>query len=188
MIESYVQAFFDRPPVVLKRQLRAYSLGHDFILDAAGNPYASGVGPFGVDDFLLAVHVCTLTFAEAVEFYRNPTTLDAAKWAEECGAVDWAEEARAFMEYLKAGRSVPPRKVSQDAKPHKAPWQLCVAAAVCGQEAMTPERMGRIMDMPVREAILWNAVRRETLGDDSLLSEEEHAIIQMGKAIANGTS
>jgi hypothetical protein len=53
---------------------------------------------------------------------------------------------------------------------------------------MTPERMGRIMDMPVREAILWNAVRRETLGDDSLLSEEEHAIIQMGKAIANGTS
>jgi len=184
MLAQYVQAFYNRPPVVLNRQLRAYALGHDFLLDASGNPFAIGGEAVTMEHFPVAVHVCTLSFREAVEFARNPASLDVDKWAEECAGLDMRQEAERFTEYLTQGRTVPPRKISQGSQPHRVPWQLVVASAICGSGPMTPNRMAEIMDMPVAEALVWNAARRESLGDDSAASEEEWQIVQMGKQLA----
>ena len=185
MLPHYAQAFYQSPPVVFNRQLRRYSLGHDFLLDAAGNPLVCGGIP-SIDDLTLAVHVCGLGFREALDFARNPKTEEFQAWAHSCVKLDFKAEIAKFWDYLSDGRTVPPRKVSTDSKPHKCPWQLVVAAAICGSESMTPGRMSEIMDMPLSEALVWNAARRESLGDDTLASEEEWQIVQMGKQLAKG--
>jgi len=183
MLPHYVQAFYSSPPTVLNRQLRRYSLGHDFLLDAAGNPLVCGGIPT-IDDLTLAVHLCGLTFSEALEFSRNPNAEGLQDWARACAGLDFKAEIAKFWDYLADGRTVPPRKISADSKPHKCPWQLVVAAALCGNECMTPERMANVMDTPVSEALVWLAARRESMGDDSLASEEEWQIVQMGKQLA----
>lgn len=183
MLPHYAQAFFSSPPVILGRQLRRYSLGHDFLLDAADNPLVVGGIP-NIGDLTLAVHLCGLTFADALEFARNPKPEAFHDWARDCASMDFKEEMARFWDYLADGRTVPPRKISADSKPHKCPWQLVVAAALCGSECMTPERMAVVMDTPVSEALVWLAARRESMGDDSLASEEEWNIVQIGKQLA----
>jgi hypothetical protein len=61
---TFLDGLLARPPVVLGRTLRPFTIGHSLILQALGHPLIRGE-PLSPFDCLQAIHVCTRTFAEA---------------------------------------------------------------------------------------------------------------------------
>lgn len=180
MLDSYVQAFFPPPAVVLNRPLRAFSLGHSFILDALQNPFETG-GKHTAADLAQFVWVCSRPFAEAVNALSNADGdqwPDVQQWGEEAGAtLDFAEESAKAIAYQSNALSVPPRWSDPGAGKSsgpKVPWQLAVFQTIRGESAITPEVERAIWDMPIGRAISYAAAASWASGlDNSLMSEEE---------------
>ena len=182
MLGNYVQAFFPPPAVVLNRRLRAFSLGHSFILDALGNPFEAG-GKHTAADLAQFVWVCSRPFSEAVNALSSATSGEPESWppekawGEECGeSLDFAAESDKAIDYQAAALAVPKRwrdiGAGKSSGP-KVPWQLAVFQTIRGESAITPEVEAAIWDMPIGRATSYAAAAAWASGDDSLMSEAE---------------
>lgn len=177
MIDTYIQAFFPAPAVVLKRPLRAFSLGHSFVLDSLANPFEVG-GPHTARDLAQFVWVCERTFAECINALSRGDVgaEEIERWGAECSAVDFAEESSKAIDYQRGAIAIP-RRWTEDGQGKttgpKVPWQLAVFQAIRGESAITPDVENAIWDMPIGRATSYAAATAWASGDQSFVSEEE---------------
>lgn len=102
-MDAWTQALFARPPLMLGRRLRPFSLSHALLLRATGNPYAYVGAPATVRDLFAAVAICSRGHAENAEAYRRgvrPSVL--AAWRRQWRRVEFAVADASFREYIAA--------------------------------------------------------------------------------------
>jgi hypothetical protein len=181
MLAQYVQAFTGSPPEILHRRLIPFSVGHAYLLEAAGNGFAPTANGGSIDDLVVAVQVCTRSFRDAVRFLQGVEFFDADAWAKECADCSLEFEAEKFRAYTDAALTIPPRWKKKEQGQCRAPWPLQILAGLAGEAAMTRATVDDLMNTPLAEAFALLAARQSWQGDDSLMTEEEIDAIAMLK-------
>ena len=177
MLPVYAAAFLPpSPPTILGVRLRPFSLGHAFILDAAGNGYAPGVdGDGSVGELLVALRVCSLDWTAAREFCREGMDPEAVKaWADACNAESLTSAAGALRSHVVGSLTIPKRWKKDGAESKaRVPWPLQCLAALLDGGPMTPANVEAAWNTHVGEAFCLIAGRGAYQGDDSIMSEED---------------
>lgn len=178
MQDVFKAAILPDGPDVLRVRLRPLSLAHVYILMSVDNPFAIGGSPH-LGHLAFAVQICTRTFDENQEWFRSPSLVsDVEKWAEKCRDLDFPQERDKFEAYMKASTLLPQRWKKKDkiGAAVKHPWPLVIAVAMFKHVGET-----RAWDMPLPLAMSYWSALGELNGDDSLMTEQEQAIIESAK-------
>ncbi|MFH1605625.1 MAG: hypothetical protein ABIH03_17165, partial [Pseudomonadota bacterium] len=131
MSSAWYQALMATAPRICGRRLLPFSLGHRFILRQRGSPYVCG-GVAGWEDLLLAVQLCSRTFADCRSWLAGGArprllTLWAARWSRS----DFAVADGDFRRYVDKFTRVPGHGGSPDgARRLSAPSEWHFALAV----------------------------------------------------------
>jgi len=152
--------------------LKPLSLGHAWILEAGDNAFFAGRDIL-TEDVLMGVRICARTFEENREAFRYPQAeIEAARaWMESNKDSDLSAEADIFGQYVAQHTICAERWQGKDDKRPKHPWPLLVGVALLRCGVADPWNM----DLPLALS-LWSA-SRELDGDESLVSEDEAAVI-----------
>lgn len=176
MLDTYVQAFFPPPATVLKKQLRTFSLGHSFILEAIRNPFEVG-GIYTIKELVQFVWVCSRTFDEAVSALANDDICkeELHEWHGQISGINFLDECTKAEEYKAAALAIPQRWKSDSESGRRTviPWQIAVFQSVRGDGAVSTEIESNIWNMPLGRAIAYSTARAWANGDDSFVSEED---------------
>lgn len=184
MLDCYASSFTIAPPVILGRRLLPFSIGHSYLLEAAGNGYALDGDGGDVGSLAVAVLVCSSGFKDGLKILQGFTPIEN-DWIESCAGLDLAEEARRFREYTTAALTAPKRWQRDGGQPVKCPWQLAMLASMLGDGVATPANVEAIFDMPLSWAFSINAARQAWQGDQSLWTEDDEKGIEILKELEN---
>lgn len=108
---EWAEAAFPPDVTVLKLRLRPYSCGHELTLSQAGSPFLTGAREPTFLDLMLAVLVCSQTFAEGRKILqqRSGGGMAVSLWGLLARRTrdKFAEETK-FIDYLTRGTWSPP--------------------------------------------------------------------------------
>lgn len=109
-----VKHLFPPRTQVLGVQLRPFSLGHFLTLQCIGSPFVVG-GDFKPLELIRAVYVCTLTFAQCLEFVdtQDEHAGAFAKWIQTLGPIDAVAKTEIFIRYLEEGQKIPNYEIQE---------------------------------------------------------------------------
>lgn len=157
---SWVQAVGYAPPVVLGKQLQAFSAFHVLMLDAVASPFFRGGAP-DTHDLLLAVHVCSSTWASRASVVTDLSSV--TDWGQGQLNVDWPAEMSAFEKYISESWLIPDKWELGDGEKAKAngayhlavfamrflglaeaeAWNCPVSRLVCYRETYSEQETGK---------------------------------------------
>jgi hypothetical protein len=180
---SWVQAVGYAPPVVLGKQLQAFSAFHVLMLDAVASPFFRGGAP-DTHDLLLAVHICSSTWASRASVVTDLSSV--TDWGQGQSKVDWPAEMRAFETYISESWLIPD-KWETTGEREKAKANGAYHLAVFAMRFLgLPE--AEAWDCPVSRLVCYRETYSEQETGKSLLkTEDELAGIEKLKAEAAAT-
>jgi len=99
------------PGRVLRKNLRDFSLGHAYLLEALESPFMVG-GKVGLGDLAVAVLLCSKSFQDARKYLMLPPPLmmkQANRWGWWCRlwGLDFKDEEEKFKDYMRAYTEMP---------------------------------------------------------------------------------
>jgi len=101
---AWIQAAIYDPPEVLGQKLKLLSPYHVLMLDSIQSPFMVG-GKYDLHDMVLAVHVCSTSWADRYSVFSTPAALK--RWGRKQGKCDWKIEAETFKLYLSESWTIP---------------------------------------------------------------------------------
>lgn len=182
MLTEFQQAVLAEPPILLKRQLLPFSIGHYFLLDALNSPFIES-GQVTLADCLLLIGVCSRNFMDAVAFVQSlsdPTTKQLfASWGTDCGVVNVAELAKTIELYLKHFGSAPDFWEEDDSKPARLPLCLVLTTALMGKLHFNHDAA---WNFPLGQAI-WYAVATAEDAGERVVTDDEASLLEKAKGL-----
>ena len=190
MLPVYIEAFTLTPPEILHRRLFPFSIGHAFLLEAAGSGYSLDGQGGDIGELAIAVEVCTRNFRDGLAFLTTGAAINADEWAATCAGLDFAAEAARFRNYQGACLTIPKRWEKGKRGACRVPWQLQLVAGLAGEAALDRATVARLMDSPLSESFVLLTARQAWNGDESIFSEEDQRGLEILTELekANGTS
>ena len=179
MLDEFAKAFTAQPVTVLGVRLRPFSFGHAYILEAGKNPVVSSGEPVTIEHLCEAVLICSRSFRDGIELVNGGPVGNAEEWAREIASMDLAEEFAKFMGYMRDYHTAPRRWKTGKESVTRAPWMLQHVAGLLGDAPMVGQALDDAMNTPICEGVAMNAARNAWHGDESLISEQELAWIEM---------
>lgn len=181
MQTAWIQACLYQPPVVLGRQLQPFSSFHALALDAVDSPFWHGGIP-SVDDLILAVHICALTWETRSAVFGDFRRL--MKWGRRQRKADRAAELEAFRRYLNESNVYPARWKTGESSNIKASGFFHLVAFAMHRMNMTE---AQAWDCCMARLVCYSeAYREQETGKSDLISDDEMKGIEMLKGAANG--
>ena len=163
MQDVFKNALYHKEPTVLGRRLLPLSLAHIYALMAIDSPYTDG-GPKSLIDLSVAVMICSRTWEEGQEFFRQSNLLRVCKaWGKTCGKMKFGEEQSKFIRYLDEYTQFPDRLQDVGATPCRHPWPLLVVQTILGKVTES-----RAWNMPLPLAVSYWSAEAELNGDETL--------------------
>jgi len=195
MLPCYALAFLGEPPTVMGRGLLPYSIGHDFLLDAIGNPVSAGKN-YTVPDAALFAMICSMNFADGVAFLRDAPDAESRmrRFGERSTRFDWTSECQKIQDYHKSAYdAIPPRwQKDRESAVLRVPLPLAFFQILRGSAAITPALEAQLWDTPFSKAAIYAAAAGWAKGDDTLMTERDVELIDRlqdlppPRKIANG--
>lgn len=186
MQEAYQKAFLAVPPEVLGRQLLPFSLGHSLLLDIFESPFSRG-GEITGEELIFAVWICTRPFRDALDQLQRQTMVkECIRWGRKCRKLDLNVAAQRFDDYVSESSVTPKRWEKPGAGGSaRVPWQIAMFWNLCGSSVNED-----LWDLPLGRVITYNAARLAQMGDESLMSEEELAVVESSEVseVSDGES
>jgi len=183
MLDEFAKAFTAQPVTVLGVRLRPFSFGHAYILEAGKNPIVASGAPVSLEDFCVAVQICSRTFREGIAFVSGGQIDGAENWAKEIAGMNLADELARFTAYVRDYHTAPRRWKTGKESVTRAPWMLQHVAGLLGDAPMIGQALDDAMNTPICEGVAMNAARNAWHGDESLVSEDEVSGMEMLKRL-----
>jgi hypothetical protein len=188
-IESYVRATLPEPYTILGLRLKAFCLGHYFLMrrfDCAfsdDNPEGRG----GVADLLLGLCICSRTYQEFLEFIEDPGAFEGwlNHWGREVKRAikrdkhfNMFEKFLSFRRYMNEGTQVPKYwegDNSGEAASSGAHWSQSVLLVLTGELGYS---QNEALNLPLSKALADYFKFAERNGLVTLMSDEEVSLIE----------
>lgn len=146
MTAAYLHAAIPEPVQILGLPLRPFSLGHWLLLSRFDNSFLTGRAT-GVDDIILAILVCSMSFEEGLKFLSAPDREEQItswskklkhKFRQEGQTLDFAEKAELFKAYFDAGMVIPNYSATESGTASVgSPWPQVLKLTLMSELGMT---------------------------------------------------
>ena len=169
MQKAFLQSALYSPPIVLGRQLRAFSPFHALALEAVNSPFAhepvTGVTP---DSLIVAIWTCSHSFADGLPVLLDIATIQ--KWGASVGKWDFSKTKAQFFRHLDDSMLLPKFYHTGDEEDARAPvaWHL----ATSGMRFLHMTE-AEAWDCSIARLVCYRACISEWNGSKSLKSDEE---------------
>ena len=110
MRAAWLNAAVPKPFEVLRRDLVAYTLGHDVLLQAYGCKFSPAFRgqPATVEDLLFGALICSMPLTKARHFLADGFSRLALRfWGHSCRGVNWVLEWQQFAAYISYFTALP---------------------------------------------------------------------------------
>ena len=166
--DIFFKASFIEPPQICGRQLRPFSLCHEYFLSSLGNPYLVGGQPSD-NDLLTAILVCSKTYQQCRRFLYKPTNFLTALWVLRWKRHGLEIAHESFEQYKSDYFDVPEHTHKNEGVPdkYKAPWQYHCVRILCAIYNYTTDEA---WNLPINLARCYADAWAESRGDDSLIA------------------
>lgn len=173
-------AIFQRPPIVLGRQLLPLSHWHEMVLMASESPYAGDTDTANLDNLAFAVAVCSQTWEQGSAWFASPDLFKVShKWGKGKRKADFGEAHAAFVKYLSESRVQPDHEhlIGKVSQPCQHPWPMLNAVALF-------EKLGesRAWNCPIALGSSYLSCMVELAGNRTLKDEVYYARLAEQKA------
>lgn len=161
------------PGVVLHKKLQDFSVGHAFLLEALESPFMVG-GKVGFNDLVVAVLVCSMSFAKARKYLMRPLSKiqrDAKIWGLWCRirGIDPKAEMTAFSTYVSAYTESPDPWKKQGEKGRESCLPVSVRLAWCLMSSMSEDEA---WNCPMARALSYFTAYCEYNGQDFMTEKQ----------------
>ena len=169
MQEAFLQSALYSPPIVLGRQLRAFSPFHALALEAVDSPFAhepvTGVTP---DSLIVAIWTCSHSFADGLTVLLDTAAIQ--KWGASVGKWDFPATLKTFQRHIADSMVLPVFYHTGDEEDCRAPvaWHL----ATSGMRFLNMTE-AEAWDCSIARLVCYRACISEWNGSKSLKSDEE---------------
>ena len=186
MDAAYLQAAIPEPYRILGIRLRSFSIGHLFLLHRHGCNFITAAKPPWIDDLILGILVCGLSYEEGVSIFNDQSATDTqiAKWRKTCLVrrffgipfgmvrVDWVEKANLFRQYLDDAMKIPKAFVEEKTgNSMGAPMWQTIRVSLLSQTSLTNSE---ILNMPLALAFWDYLTLGELKAQARIFNEPEH--------------
>ena len=166
-----------RPGRVLRKNLRDFSLGHAYLLEALESPFMVG-GRVGLGDLAVAVLVCSQTFSKAREFLMLPPPLlikKANHWGWWCRLLrtDMDAEMEKFKDYMNAYTETPDAYEDDKKKGNESTIPTSARIAWTLMERMTEQEA---WNCPMSRALAYYTTQAEYNGQQFFTENQERRL------------
>jgi hypothetical protein len=177
--DIFFKAIFLRPPLICGKQLRPFSLAHEYFLEYVQNPYLVG-GKTSKEKLLEAILVCSMTYSEIAEYICKPKVLNVAIWALRWRMHNLKVAGESFLVYLDDYFDTPEHWIKENSsgEGYASPWQYHIVRILCDKYNCT---LDDAWNMPVNLARCYYDVHCESGGDESIISDHQQSLIEEGK-------
>jgi len=173
---AWTQAVLYQSPAVLGRQLAPLSPLHVLTLEAVNSPFMVG-GVSGLDDLILAVHICATQWGTRAGIFANEKLL--RKWGRQHRRADWRAEMGAFHTYLDESWTTPDKWGKGASGAAKAPGAYHLAVFAMRNLGMAE---AQAWDCPIARLICYReAFAEQERGESDLMTDEEKRGIEVLK-------
>lgn len=178
--EVWLQSLFLNPPRICGRNLKPFSLYHEFLLKNLKSPLICG-GEYSSEDLLSAILICSLDFKECKQrlFYK-PSSFRWGLWILRWKYRNLNTAKESFEQYLSEYSLVPEHweNVNEESKGYSAPWEMHLVHVLCKEYNCT---LAEAWDMPLNLGRCLYDTWAESKGDESLISDHQYELIEQGK-------
>lgn len=164
------------PCRILGLRLKPLSLGHYILMQkfqcafVADTPTAATL-----DDLLLGVLICSMSYAEFLEFLdQEDFNAEILEWGRRAGAFDLNEKSRRFLDYIKAGSALPPYWEESPGTAGGGHWSLALKVALTSELGYTHDEA---LNLPLVEGFLDYFKLAENRGLVRLMTPDEVATL-----------
>lgn len=178
---DYLKACIPEPFRVLGQRLKPYSLGHAFILNRLGSPFAVDFGKRvpSLGDLYFAIWVCRRKYADAIIGLQNASFVKDVKWLKLLSRFKNTDVAKVlFTKYIVLSAQVPDiwRSSEKDARTLTMPHLLYLKFIMTSKYGYSVKE---VMDIPYGEALWSSLAYSESKGGCTFLTDEQHNIREM---------
>ena len=173
MYECHINAVLLRPGVIMGQELRPFTLGHAFLLEAQDSPFICG-GAVEFADLVFAVVICSMPWEEARALVMDERRLikAAAKWGRRVGRkkYDIKEACAEFATYIKSYFDTVDVLEDPEKKADPCPTALPIAARMAWalMERMTE---AEAWACPMGKALMYCVAKGEESGQKYMPEE-----------------
>jgi len=164
MDSVFFQSILVRPPVIMGRKLRPFSLFHALVLMQFDSSHLNGQ-KVTIDELVFSVFVCGLEYPQGVDYIFSIKAIkDCAKWGKKSKKkYDYSESFEEFRQYLLDYMRFPGIYETTSAsgqslnapKKSNIPWPFKVAADIMNKYPGFTEK--EVWNMPVIKASTYRA-------------------------------
>ncbi len=133
MLDCHINTWLLKPCKIMRKKMKDLTVGHVFLLEACKSPFLRG-GNITLHDMALLVLLCSLDFADAVDFLMQPEKKifnKVSAWGYWCRLfrVDFEEAQQQCVEYVNAYTDMPEMWKDKDEKKNTSalPFSLKIA-------------------------------------------------------------
>ena len=185
MSDAWLKSVLAAPPVICGRRLLPFSLAHSFTLSRLKSPFAVG-GAVEFSDLILALEICSRTFAELPELIASPAFARHVARKSQRWFFRFDIALASFNTYHADFSEAPARKAGKGAK-LKSPLEFYLATLLMNEFGFAE---AAAWDCSLARACCYSATWAERQGDDSILTahgiEKERCIAEHDAATARG--
>lgn len=180
MHQLFRNAVFQRPPVVLGRQLKPFSLAHAMFLLACDSPYFHVGADPTIEDMAFLVWVCSqdaYPFGPIADAMLDDRTQKAMRkwgvqWSRKTRMTSMIEDSVKLTDYLISANDRPPRYFADGTQRNpKTPWPLTMVVKLMMNGTPVAQAWNQPMALSTSVKLTIDFLE----GDDSLQSEREAA-------------